>query len=62
EHTIANLDNTQENTQFSESRLRDTDMSREMVKYRTADILQRSGQAMLAQANSIPQGVLQLLR
>ncbi|MCR5054598.1 MAG: flagellin, partial [Lachnospiraceae bacterium] len=46
EHTIANLDNTQENTQFSESRLRDTDMSREMVKYRTADILQRSGQAM----------------
>lgn len=62
EHTIANLDNTSENTQAAESRLRDTDIAEEMVEYSAANILAQAGQSMLAQANQGKQGVLQLLQ
>ena len=61
EHTIRNLDNTSENTQRSESFIRDTDMSKEMVKFSKENILQRAGQAMLAQANTTTRGVLAVL-
>ena len=61
EHTIANLDNVVENTTASESRIRDTDMATEMVKYSNNNILAQAGQAMLAQANQANQGVLSLL-
>ena len=62
EHTIANADNTAENLQASESRIRDVDMADEMVKYSKSSILQQAGQSMLAQANQSTQGVLSLLR
>lgn len=62
EHTIANLDNTAENTAAAESRIRDTDMAEEMVTYSTNNILAQAGQTMLAQANQNPQGVLSLLQ
>ena len=61
EHTIANLDNVVENTTSAESRIRDTDMATEMVKFSNQNILQQAGQAMLAQANQSNQGVLSLL-
>ena len=62
EHTIANLDTTSENTQASESRIRDTDMAKEMVTYSKNNILSQAGQSMLAQANQANQGVLSLLQ
>ncbi|MCI7469330.1 MAG: flagellin [Lachnospiraceae bacterium] len=62
EHTIANLDNISENTQAAESRIRDTDMAKEMVTYSKNNILQQAGQSMLAQANQSNQGVLSLLQ
>ncbi|MDE7299328.1 MAG: flagellin, partial [Lachnospiraceae bacterium] len=62
EHTIANADNTAENLQASESRIRDVDMAEEMVKYSKDNILQQAAQSMLAQANQSTQGVLSLLR
>ena len=62
EHTIANLDNVSENTQAAESRIRDTDMAKEMVTYSKNNILQQAGQSMLAQANQSNQGVLSLLQ
>lgn len=62
EHTIRNLDNAAENTQASESRIRDTDMAKEMSKFTKDNILTQASQAMLAQANQLPQQVLQLLR
>jgi flagellin len=58
EHTIANADNTSENLQSAESRIRDLDMADEMVKYSKSSILQQAGQSMLAQANQATQGVL----
>jgi flagellin len=61
EHKIANLDNVVENTTAAESRIRDTDMATEMVKYSNANILQQAGQSMLAQSNQSNQGVLSLL-
>ena len=61
EHTIANLDNVVENTTAAESRIRDTDMATEMVKFSNKNILQQAGQSMLAQANQSNQGVLSLL-
>lgn len=61
EHTIANLDTTAENTQAAESRIRDTDMAKEMVEYSKNNILAQAGQSMLAQANQSNQGVLSLL-
>ncbi len=62
EHTIANLGVAQENLTASESRIRDVDMANEMVNFTKTGILQQAGQAILAQANTSPQGVLQLLR
>lgn len=62
EHTIANLDNASENLQAAESRVRDVDMAKEMMNFSKNNILQQASQAMLAQANQAPQGVLQLLR
>jgi flagellin len=62
EHTINNLDNVTENTTSAESRIRDTDMATEMVKYSNANILAQAGQAMLAQSNQANQGVLSLLQ
>ena len=61
EHTIANADNTAENLQAAESRIRDIDMAEEMVKYSKDTILQQAAQSMLAQANQANQGVLSLL-
>ena len=62
EHTIANADNTAENLQAAESRIRDVDMAKEMVKFAKDTILQQAAQAMLAQANQQTQGVLTLLQ
>lgn len=62
EHTIKNLDNAAENTQAAESRVRDTDMAKEMSKFTKDNILTQAAQAMLAQANQLPQQVLALLR
>lgn len=62
EHTIKNLDTASENLQASESRIRDVDMAKEMMNFTKNNILQQAAQAMLAQANQAPQGVLQLLR
>ncbi|MDY3827363.1 MAG: flagellin [Clostridium sp.] len=62
EHTIANLDNAAENTQASESRVRDVDMAKEMMEYSKNNILQQAAQSMLAQANGSTQSVLQLLQ
>ena len=62
EHTINNLDNVSENTTSAESRIRDTDMAKEMVNYSKNNILAQAGQSMLAQANQSTQGVLSLLQ
>jgi len=62
EHTIANLGVTQENLTASESRIRDTDMAAEMVKFTKTQVLQQAGTAVLAQANQIPQSIMTLLR
>lgn len=62
EHSIKNLDNVVENTAASESRIRDTDMASEMVKFSKESILQQAGESVLAQANQSPQGVLSLLQ
>lgn len=61
EHTIANLDNVVENTTTAESRIRDTDMAEEMVKFSNNQILLQAGQAMLAQANRQSDIILGLL-
>lgn len=62
EHTIANLDTVSENTSAAESRIRDTDMAKEMVNYSKNNILAQAGQSMLAQANQSTQGILSLLQ
>ena len=62
EHTIKNLDNSSENLQASESRIRDLDMAKEMMQFSKQNILMQTSQAMLAQANQQPQGILQLVR
>ena len=62
EHTINNLSVTAENMTAAESRIRDTDMAKEMMAYTKNNILVQASQAMLAQANQVPQGVLQLLQ
>lgn len=62
EHTISNLGTTSENMTAAESRIRDVDMAKEMMNFQKNNILQQAAQAMLAQANQQPQGVLQLLR
>jgi len=61
DHTANNLSVMAENIQDAESTIRDTDVADEMMKYVKNNILVQSAQAMLAQANQLPQGVLQLL-
>jgi len=61
EHTANNLSVMAENIQDAESTIRDTDVAEEMMAYTKNNILIQSAQAMLAQANAVPQGVLQLL-
>ncbi len=61
EHTINNLGTSAENLQASESRIRDLDMAAEMMEFTKNNILQQAATAMLAQANMLPQSVLQLL-
>ncbi len=62
EHTINNLGTSSENLSAAESRIRDVDMAKEMMEFTKSSILTQASQAMLAQANQLPQGVLQLLR
>lgn len=62
EHTINNLDTTSENLTAANSRIRDTDMAKEMMTYTKMNVLTQSAQAMLAQANQQPQAILQLLQ
>ncbi len=62
EYTINNLDTAKENIQTANSRIRDTDMAKEMMSYTQNNVLTQAAQAMLAQANTQPQNVLQLLQ
>lgn len=62
EYTVNNLTTTSENISAANSRIRDTDMAKEMMKYTQGNVLTQAAQAMLAQANQAPQGVLQLLQ
>jgi len=62
DHTINNLSTSAENLTAAESRIRDVDMAQEMMEFTRNNILSQAAQAMLAQANQLPQGVLQLLR
>ena len=62
EHTSNNLGSTVENLTAAESRIRDTDMAKEMMEFTKKNILTQASQAMLAQANQTPQSVLSLLR
>ena len=62
EYTINNLDTTAENMSAANSRIRDTDMAKEMMNYTKMNVLTQAAQAMLAQANQQPQSVLQLLQ
>ena len=62
EHTSNNLGTTAENLTASESRIRDTDMAKEMADFSSKNIITQASQAMLAQANQLQQGVLSLLR
>lgn len=62
EHTINNLTTASENLSSAESRIRDVDMAKEMMDLTKNNILSQAAQAMLAQANQVPQGVLQLLQ
>lgn len=61
EHIVANEENVVENTTAAESRIRDTDMAKEMVEYSNLNVLLQAGQSMLAQANQSKQGLLSLL-
>lgn len=61
DHTINNLTATSENISAAESRIRDVDMAKEMMDFTKNNILSQASTAMLAQANQMPQGVLQLL-
>ncbi len=62
EYAVSNLRNTSNNLTAAESRIRDADMASEMIEYTRNQIVSQSGTAMLAQANALPQGVLQLLQ
>lgn len=62
EHTINNLKTAHENLTSAESRIRDTDMAMEMTNFTKNNILNQAAQAMLAQSNQLPQGILQLLK
>ena len=62
DYTINNLDTAKENMENANSRIRDTDMAKEMMSYTQSNVLTQAAQAMLAQANTQPQNVLQLLQ
>ena len=62
EYTMNNLQTASENLTSAESRIRDTDMAEEMTEFTKNNILNQSAQAMLSQANQLPQGILQLLQ
>ncbi|MEE1517053.1 MAG: flagellin, partial [Lachnospiraceae bacterium] len=62
EHAIASNENKSENTQASESRIRDADMSERMMELAKYNILQQAGEAMMAQSNKSNQGILSLLQ
>ncbi len=62
EHTIASTNNTSENLQAAESRIRDVDMAKEMMNLTKLNVLQQASQSMLAQANQAPQQVLSILK
>ena len=62
DHTLNNLSVMKENIQDAEATVRDTDVAEEMMSYTKNNILIQSAQAMLAQSNAVPQGVLQLLQ
>ena len=62
EHAIRNLDNVVENTTAAESRIRDTDMAKEMVEFTTLNILSQAGTSMISQANQLNSNVLSLLQ
>lgn len=62
EFTVNSLNVAAENLAASESRIRDTDMAKEMTNFTRSQILSQAGTAMLAQANQVPQGVLSLVR
>jgi flagellin len=62
EHTISNLGVAQQNLSASQSRIADVDVAAEMVNFTKTGILQQAGQAILAQANQAPSGILSLLR
>ena len=62
EHKIDNLNTTNENLTAAESRIRDTNMAEEMMNFTKNQILSQAAQSMLAQANQLPQSVLQLLQ
>jgi len=62
EHTINNLTVAGQNLTAAESRIRDLDMAKEMMNFTRLNILMQAGNSMLAQANQLPQNVLQLLR
>jgi len=62
DYTINNLDTAKENTESAKSRIKDTDMAKEMMEYTKNNVLMQSAQAMLAQANTQPNNVLSLLQ
>jgi flagellin len=62
EHAMSNISTMNENLTASESRIRDVDMAQEMTEFTKNNILNQAAQAMLAQANQLPQGILQLLK
>lgn len=62
DHTISNLSTTKENLSEANSRIRDVDMAEEMMSFTKSNILSQAATSMLAQANQMPQGVLQLLQ
>jgi flagellin len=62
EYTVNNLNTASENMNAANSRIRDTDMAKEMMKYTSQNVLTQAAQSMLAQANTKTQNVLQLLQ
>ena len=62
EHTINNLTTASENTVAAKSRIKDTDMAKEMMDYTSKNVIAQAAQSMLAQANSQPQNILSLLQ
>lgn len=62
DYTINNLDTAEENMNAANSRIRDTDMAEEMMKYTQTNVLTQAAQSMLAQANTQPQNILSLLQ